>query len=494
MIDNARDGYFLAIDAGTTRIKAGLVGFDGCLHGLSSCDVDVSHSRAGWSEIDMSGLWAKVCLVLRELSDRHPEKISAILAIGVAGQGDGYWPVRVDGEPAGPAILWNDTRAKSLVIRSNETIDRLCRDNFVTPLFPGSMPMILMWQKVALPDRVAQTHKIVHCKDWLNFKLTGELVSDYSDVSIALMDVRKRVFVDELIAALDLTKERAKFPDPVPSCSIIGQTTATASGQTGMPAGIPVIAGSIDVAAVALGLGVVKPGDACSILGTTICNETVIAEKDFNEPFISGGALSHVSEGNVLRFMATSSGTSALDWVRQEILGNEPYAQIEAWLKSILVGSERLFFHPYLFGERAPFNNPYATGAFFGLTASHTRGHLARAAYEGVVFSMLDCFENLPPIESLISVGGGAARSSALCQMVSDCLGKTIVRPDYPELGLLGLANMMAHALGYTRDYDWLKPQSQISFAPDLDNQATYARLYPVFKNLSTWIQPFWES
>ncbi len=494
MINTARDGYFLGIDAGTTRIKAGLIGLDGALVALSSCDVDVRHHKAGWSEIDMAGLWDKVSFVLRDLADRHPDKISAVLAIGVAGQGDGYWPVTADGEPAGPAILWNVTRAKSLVIRANDTIDQLCRDNFVTPLFPGSMPMILMWQKASQPDRVAQTHKIVHCKDWLNFKLTGELVSDFSDVSIALMDVRKRVFVDELIAALNLEHERGKFPEPLPSCSIIGHTTAQASSQTGLPPGIPVIAGSIDVAAVALGLGVVKPGDACSILGTTICNETVIAEKAINEPFLSGGALSHVSEGNVLRFMATSSGTSALDWVRQEILGNEPYEQIEAWLNAIPVGSERLFFHPYLFGERAPFNNPYASGGYFGITAHHTRGHLARAAYEGIVFSMLDCYESLPPIESLISVGGGAARSSALCQMVSDCLGKTIVRPDYAELGLLGLANMMAHALGYTRDYDWLKPQSQVSFAPDLAKQATYARLYPVFKNLSTWIQPFWES
>jgi sugar (pentulose or hexulose) kinase len=428
------------------------------------------------------------------LAARQPDKLSSILAIGVAGQGDGYWPVTAEGEPAGPAILWNDTRSKSLVYQKKEMTDELCRDNFVTPLFPGSMPMILMWQKAYHPDSVVKTHKIVHCKDWINYKLTGELVSDYSDVSIALMDVRKRVYVDELIMALDLNQERDKFPEPVSSCSIIGQTQEDVTILTGLPSGIPVITGSIDVAAVALGLGVVKPGDACSILGTTICNETVIAEKDFSESFLSGGALSHVSEGNVLRFMATSSGTSALDWVRQEILGNEPYEQIEAWLQSLPVGSEHLFFHPYLFGERAPFNNPYASGSFFGITANHTRAHLARAAYEGVVFSMFDCFENLPPIESLISIGGGAARSSTLCQMISDCLGKTIVRPDYSELGLLGLANMMAYALGYSRDYDWLKPKSKVNFAPNMVNHAQYVTLYPVFKNLSTWIQPFWES
>jgi len=97
MINTARDGYFLGIDAGTTRIKAGLIGLDGALVALSSCDVDVRHHKAGWSEIDMAGLWDKVSFVLRDLADRHPDKISAVLAIGVAGQVDGYWPVTADG-------------------------------------------------------------------------------------------------------------------------------------------------------------------------------------------------------------------------------------------------------------------------------------------------------------------------------------------------------------------------------------------------------------
>jgi sugar (pentulose or hexulose) kinase len=135
-----------------------------------------------------------------------------------------------------------------------------------------------------------------------------------------------------------------------------------------------------------LASGVVKPGDACSILGTTICNETVLAEKAINEPFLSGGALSHVSEGNVLRFMATSAVTSALDWGRQEILGNEPYEQIEAWLMRSRLASERLFFHPYLFGGAGTLQQPLCQWwLFWHHSPSYPRAP-GRAATKGSSF------------------------------------------------------------------------------------------------------------
>jgi sugar (pentulose or hexulose) kinase len=425
--------YYLGIDAGTTKIKAGLVDPQGELVALASCAVDIQHAQRGWSEIDMNDLWQRVCQVLNELVQQHPEKINKVAAVGVAGQGDGYWPIQQDGEPAGPAIIWNDTRAKSLTLKPKDAIEQICRENYVTPLFPGSMPMILLWQKASHPERVERIDKILHCKDWINFKLTGERVSDYSDVSIALMDVRKREFVDELLARMGLADDKAKFPKPYPSSAIIGQVIPEASCVTGMPTGIPVIAGSIDVAAVAAGMGVYQPGDACTIVGTTLCNEIIIRAEDLREPILSGGALCHIAEGNILRFMATSSGTSALDWVRREIFANESYDQIEERIQKIPVGSDHLFFHPYLYGERAPFNDPFANGGFFGITANHTRDHMARAAFEGVAFSMLDCYENLPGNYSRIVVGGGASRSNTLCKMIADCMGVTIVRPDCPN-------------------------------------------------------------
>lgn len=486
--------YYLGIDAGTTKIKAGLVDQNGRLVGLASCPVQIKQAHRGWSEIDMMELWQKLAALLNQLSLQHPDKISQIAAIGVAGQGDGYWPIDVAGKPVGPSILWNDTRAKALELLSNESITRICRYNFVTPLFPGSMPMILLWQMANHPDQVKNTYKILHCKDWINYKLTGVAGSDFSDASIALMDVRKGTFVNKLLVSMGLDSLQDKFPSPVSSSTIIGEVTTEAASQTGIPAGIPVIAGSIDVAAVAMGMGVYKPGDACTIIGTTLCNEVILRSSDLTDPLQSGGALRHISDGNILRFMATSSGASALDWVRREIFCDEAYHTIEARIESVPAGSEHLFFHPYLYGERAPFNNPFASGGFFGLMANHTRNHLARAAYEGVAFSMLDCYRNLPGHFDQIIVGGGASRSKVLCQMIADCMGVPIIRPEYEELGILGMANTMAHALGHSDDYALLSVPSQNSYEPDMQRHAIYQQLYPVFKQLSHWIKPFWHS
>jgi len=308
------------------------------------------------------------------------------------------------------------------------------------------------------------------------------------------MDVRKGVFVDELLAALGLKALRDKFPAPVPSSTVIGAVTTEAASQTGLQAGTPVIAGSIDVAAVAMGMGVYKPGDACTIVGTTLCNEVVLRSSDLIEPMISGGALWHISNGNILRFMATSSGAASLDWVRHEIFCDEPYEKIEERIESIPVGSDHLFFHPYLYGERAPFNDPFASGGYFGLTANHSRSHLARAAYEGVVFSMLDCYKNLSGHIDRIVVGGGASKSKVLCQMIADCMGLPIIRPEYEELGILGMANTMAFALGHSQDFALLKVGSQTEFKPDMQRHATYQQLYPIFQQLSDWLKPFWHS
>ena len=488
------ESYYLGIDLGTTKIKAGLVDQSGRLVGSASCPVRVKQKQRGWSEIDMLELWHQLSGILQNLNRQHPDKTAQIAAIGVAGQGDGYWPVNQAGEPAGPAILWNDTRAKDLHFLSNIEIEMLCRENYVTPLFPGSMPMILLWQMSKHPEQIQNTHMILHCKDWINYKLTGVMGSDFSDVSIALMDVRRGQFVDALMASLGLSALRSKFPTPSPSSTIIGETTAEAAIRTGLRAGIPVIAGSIDVAAVAVGMGVYKPGDACTIVGTTLCNEVILRSSDLSEQMTSGGALRHISEGNVLRFMATSSGASSLDWVRREVFCDEPYYQIESRIESVPIGSDHLFFHPYLYGERAPFIDPFASGGYFGLMANHTRNHLARAAYESVAFSMLDCYKNLPGQFDRIIVGGGAAKSNVLCQMIADCMGVPIIRPEYEELGILGMANTMAYALGHSQNFALLKINSQTEFEPDCQRNAAYQKLYPIFHQLAGWIKPFWHS
>ena len=107
---------------------------------------------------------------------------------------------------------------------------------------------------------------------------------------------------------------------------------------------------------------------------------------------------------------------------------------------------------------------------------------------------MLDCYKNLPGQSDRIIVGGGAAKSNVLCQMIADCMGVPIIRPEYEELGILGMANTMAYALGRSQNFALIKINSQTEFEPDCQRNAAYQKLYPIFHQLAGWIKPFWHS
>lgn len=489
-----KDTVFVGIDVGTTKVKAGIIDENGKMIVLKSTSVDIQRPFMDAVEIDMAGLWRKVESVLKELIAECPaDVIKKICGVGVSGQGDGLWAIDKSGLPVGNAILWNDTRAKKLKLENSDLIDKLCRESYVTPFFTGSMPMILQWLKINQPERCKKFHKIFHCKDWINYKLTGEIVSDYSDMSICMMNVKERKFVDDLFRAAGLEKEKKLLPEIVTSDTVIGKISKDASLATGIPEGVPVIAGSIDVAAVAIGLGASQSGDACSILGTTLCSQVVVDARNLNKEIQGGGALCHIAEGYLLRFMATSSGTSALDWVKTQMFESMGYPELEKIISGYDIGANGLVFHPYIYGERAPFNNPRATGGFFGLLSSHDKYHLARAAFEGVVFSIKDCFDNLPETTEQIKIGGGAAKSDLLCTMISDCLGKRVIRPSTTEFGIKGIAATIAKSQNLRADYNIFASSDQTMFDFDNDKHKKYVDAFDVFKRLAQDMTNFWN-
>ena len=224
-------------------------------------------------ELDMIKLWNNLCSLLQKLHQNNPNIWNEIKGIGITGQGDGFWAVDKKGAPVRNAILWNDTRTKHLKLKNREEIDGICIGNDANPLYAGSNIHILRWLKDFEPDVLNRIHQIFHCKDWLNFKLTGVTASDYSDMTTALMNLKTKKFAVEILDALDLSGCTDRFVPPGPSDQIIGSVTEAAARETGLKKGIPVIAGAIDVAAVAVGLGVIRTGDTCIIAGTTLANQ-----------------------------------------------------------------------------------------------------------------------------------------------------------------------------------------------------------------------------
>ena len=483
---------FLVIDSGTTKIKAALIASNGREIDMVSECITTHTPFLGASEMDMNEVWQTVCKAVCRLHQNNQSVWNNIVGVGVTAQGDGAWLVDKDGNPVCDAILWNDTRAKAMVDLDYDAINKMCAGYCTTPLFAGAAPIILKWIKANHPDKYEKIHMVLHCKDWINFKMTGQLATDWTDASTSLTDIFTNKYVYEILDALDIAETKGKFPQILSPTDIVGRITPQAMKQLHIKAGTPVIVGALDVIAVAVGCNVTESGEKGSILGTTLCNYVALDRQDVKNDYSVGSILCHTKKGKYIRLMAALSGASTLDWVQREILNKENYADIELKVAKIPIGSQGVFYHPYVFGERAPFRNDFACGGFYGITASHTKYHLARAAYEGLALSMYDCYNHLPQGKSGINVAGGASQSDMLCQIISDCLGQPVIRKNSKELGITGIGEMMRIAWGFSEITN-ISDEDNVCFKPNYTNHMKYKQLYRTFINLRQYIAPFWE-
>ncbi len=481
---------FLGIDAGTTCIKAALVSEDGTFLDAASEDVSLFMPSEDACELDMMQLWESLCHILLTLKARNSYIWKEIIGIGVTGQGDGLWAIDREGNPVRRAILWNDTRTKHLELANREEIDGICVDHNANPLYAGSNIHILRWLKENEPDTLDRIHRIFHCKDWLNFELTGVVSGDFTDMTTALMDLKKKEYSQEILDALHLSRYLDRFVPPVDSPEIIGAVTEEAARSTGLNPGIPVIAGAIDVAAVAAGLGAVRTGDTCIIVGTTLANQTVIKESDID--FDRGLILSHIPKDRYICIMPTLSGTVSVDWVKKLLYPDLTYPEVETIISRVPAGSRGILYHPYLHGERAPFRNPFAAGSFFGLKSTHGKADLMRAAFEGLIMSLRDCFESLPGASDKAFISGGAAKNDTLCQMAADCLGKRLIRVTEKEVGIKGIVSVLKIGLGLEKDYTSEKVSIDQEFIADAEQHARYESIYGLFQNLRYDYEKHW--
>lgn len=484
---------FLAVDSGTSRMKVALIDEKNTFIDLVTADLQVLHPFDGASEADMEKTWDTLCLLIKQLVDRNPNHRDEIAGIGITGQGDGAWMIDSEGQPARNAILWHDTRTKFTTITDKESLDHYCQENSITPVFQGANYYILKWVKENEPAVFKRIAKVVHCKDWLNFKLTGTLATDYSDTSTAMLRTSAMEYEFKVLEYLGLQGLDDQFAPIHFSDEITGYLSQSATIQTGLKPGIPVIAGSIDIAGVAAGAGASEPGDTVAIIGTTCCVTTVLEKSQLDYRDRRGSILCHQTRDRYLRLIAMSNGTSSLDWATKTLLPKLSFSEIEEGINKIEIGSEGLIFQPYLFGERAPFRNPNATGGFLGITARHTPFHLVRAAYEGLAIALSQCFAALPESITYIRIAGGGASSSAFCQMISDCLGKEIRRSQISELGLNGIVKAIRKGVGLA-EVDLDSDLAGDPFYPDAKNHKRYQELSHLYESSLQLIEPWWEA
>ncbi len=498
--------YLLGIDLGTTGVKSLLLSLDGTVAGTATVEIGLSIPRPGWSEQDPAEWWTATCASVRAVLAKSDTPPAAIAGIGISGQMHGATLLDAAGEVLRPCILWNDQRSAPQcdeITRRAGGRERLLA-MVANPALAGFTAPKLLWVRENEPEVWARVATVLLPKDYLVYRLTGELGTEVSDAAgTLLLDVRRRVWSAEMLDLLDLP--RSIVPVCRESSEVVGHLTAQAAEQCGLAAGTPVVAGGADNACAAVGTGVIAPGRLMGSIGTS---GTMVAPT--SSPEVDPGGRAHtfchavpgtwyvmgvmLSAGGALRWFRDA--WCAAERVQAEHEGRDVYDLLMELAATTPPGAEGLLFLPYLSGERTPHGDPRARGVFCGLTLRHGKGHLVRAVVEGVTFGMRDSLEIIRalglPASEVYATGGGA-RSAFWRQVQADVYGVPVVPElagEGPAMGaaLLAGAGTGAFALAdgaarAVRTGDPVQP-SPAQVAAYQRAYANYDRLYPALKDI----------
>lgn len=445
---------WLGLDVGTTAVKAAAYTPDGCQVAVAEAPSTVVQTAGGGNEQDMARVWETVCGVLSDLSGKC--RGGPFEALGVAAQGDGLWCVAPDGSPAGPAMLWNDTRTAddlSALVASGATgvIGRGCH----TSLWSGTSGMLWRWIRTYHPEIAAKTAYTVNCADWVGFCLTGRIGTDFSDASIPFLDFASREYSSEQIDALECGDIAPRLVKPRRADEVLGGVSALAASAAGLPKGLPVSVGTLDLSAMIIGMGMDQPGQTMMIMGTTAV-VNILAERVEPSDAPVGASVLHPTSDAIIRVLAPTTGAAAFDWfagLHPRSLGGASAGEVAVRMNELVEdvppGSNGITFLPYLNGERAPFVAPDIRATFHGLSATTTTGEMARAVMEGAAFSLRHCFEEEGGLPTApVQLTGGGARNAVWCQIIAEVMGQPVLVSSASDQGLWGAAALGASAAG----------------------------------------------
>lgn len=473
----------LNIDVGTSSLKAVLFDLHGQMIARETAGYRYQTPVRNQAEQDPEDWWAACCKVCRKiLEDR---KVN-ILAVSVCGQAPGCVPVKADGSPLRPAILWLDRRADPQAAWLREHLDLSENPqigvNTIDSYFGG---VKWLWYRQNEPERYDATWKILQPNGFLVLRLTGEAVTDPSHAGICspCFDFSSRSWSDRVCSLMQIEVE--KLPMIHPSSEIVGAITPNASQESGLPAGAPVICGAADFVCSHLGSGAASKRTASIMLGTAGNLMAPAAEPPdtrlLNTVYFDNQVL---SAGGVLAGAAVSW---FVEMLKTEL--PDPLAALEQEAAAVPPGAENLLFLPFLMGERSPIWDPDARGVYFGLTAGHQRGHLYRALLEGTAHAFRGILEILAEggqqVEEAIVINGGA-RSPLWRGILANVTGVPIRWRPNTDSTSLGGACLAALAGGMMRDLNevqhWLEPT--IDTLPDPRAHETYVRQHQVYAGL----------
>ena len=491
------EDLLLGIDVGTSSVKTALVDLRGKLQAASAAEYPLHHIRPAWVEQNPEDWWQGACRAMRAVLAQVAHGRERVRAVAVSCQTPTLLPLDRRGQPLRPAIIWMDRRAEAEreQLAAQLGADEIYRitGNRLDAFFVASR---LRWLRHHEPETLRQTSQFVQVNGYINYRLTGSMALDTANaVFLQLRHYASGEWSSALCEACGV--EPSQFPPVIEGASMQGEVTAAAAEACGLRPGTPVLAGTVDSPAAALEVGVVEPGIAAEMTGTS----TVVIlpnDRGLTEPALI--ALPHVFPGIHLLAGAMVSSGGCLRWFRDRL--GQPEVQIAGAAMSgafdqltglaaeVGPGSDGVIFLPYMMGERSPIWNANARGVFFGLTLATSRGALVRAILEGAAFALRHTVEAAAragaQVHELRSVGG-CSRSDLWNQIKADVLGIPVVLPQTPigsPFGAALLAGMGTGVFADPRQSILQMVRLEKCFEPDRANHARYTRSYQLYRSI----------
>jgi xylulokinase len=501
------DIYLLGIDISTTSAKALIINNKGKIIASATSNIHLFTPKPLWSEQDPNEWWkgiVKSIHIAIKQANIMPEEI---IAIGLTGQMHSLVVLDNKGTVLRPAILWNDQRTAAECEQITKLIglDQIIQICGNQPL-PGFTAPKILWIRNNEPTIYKLISHILLPKDYIRYLLTGDYAMDKADGSgTILFNLQTRNWSQELLDKMDLPHQW--FPPTFEGPEITGSVSDLVAKITGLQKGTPVAAGGGDQAAQAIGVGVVENNKIALTLGTSGV-VFVPTDKPFIEPNGRLHSFCHAIPNTWHLMGVMLSAAGSLQWYHDQFAPTTALSKLIEQSKSVPIGSEGLFFLPYLTGERTPHADPYARGAFIGLTIRHTSAHLTRAVLEGVAYGMRDNFElikntlrdnnkeNVINLERIqIYLSGGGTKSTFWTQILANILNKELYLVNTTEGAAYGAAILAGVGVGI-----WESVQKACQevieinqlISPEPSVAADYEKLYQKFRELYPALKPYY--
>lgn len=492
----------ISYDLGTGGNKASLYDLDGNCLCTAFVPYDTSYPHAGWHEQRPQDWWDAVVESTSRLLEKSGEDRDNIECLAISGHSLGAVPVDAEGNLLrAQTPIWSDVRAQKEV---EDFFGRVDRDQWYLTTgngFPAACYSIfkIMWYRNNEPGMFGKIHKILGTKDYINYKLTGEMKTDYSYASgSGVYDLKGWRYHKEFMEASGIPEHI--FPEIVPSTHILGTISREAAEKTGLGTKVKVVCGGVDNSCMALGAKNIKEGRVYTSLGSSAwiavsSGQPVLDLKA--KPYV----FTHVIPGMFTSAVSIFSAGTTFTWLRDNICtdiierakreNRDAYALMDVLAEEAPVGSDKLLFNPSLAGGTSQDASVNLRGAYMGLDLKHNKGDLIRACMEGIAMNLrlrLDVLRKYCRLQDEMLLVGGGSKSALYRRIFADVYNTTIIKTNIDQdAGALGAAAIAAVGCGIWKDFSRIDDihKTAESVVPDRENNSRYEKLIPVFEYAS---------